>query len=101
MLRHLNAIFVTSAVASLATLPFALFHFARATHYAVLGNLIAMPIMGFVVMPLAGFVSGRVDARYLIAFALALQGIALWNMSTLNSLMSFENAAMARMIQSV
>jgi len=50
---HLNAIFVTSAVASLATLPVALFHFGRATHYAVLGNLLAMPVMGFVVMPLA------------------------------------------------
>jgi competence protein ComEC len=50
---HLNAIFVTSAVASLATLPVSLFHFGRATHYAVLGNLLAMPVMGFVVMPLA------------------------------------------------
>ena len=38
---------------SLATLPFALFHFERATHYAVLGNLIAMPVMGFWVMPAA------------------------------------------------
>ena len=50
---HLVAIFVTSAVASLATLPVSLFHFGRATHYAVLGNLLAMPVMGFVVMPLA------------------------------------------------
>ena len=53
VVRHLNAIFVTSAVASLATLPVSLFHFGRATHYAVLGNLLAMPVMGFVVMPLA------------------------------------------------
>jgi competence protein ComEC len=53
ILGHLNAIFVTSAVASLATLPVSLFHFGRATHYAVLGNLLAMPVMGFVVMPLA------------------------------------------------
>jgi competence protein ComEC len=53
LLGHLNAIFVTSAVASLATLPFAIFHFGRATHYAVLGNLLAMPVMGLVVMPLA------------------------------------------------
>jgi competence protein ComEC len=37
----------------LATLPVSLFHFGRATHYAVLGNLLAMPVMGFVVMPLA------------------------------------------------
>ena len=53
VMGHLNAIFVTSAVASLATLPVSLFHFGRATHYAVLGNLLAMPVMGFVVMPLA------------------------------------------------
>ncbi len=53
VIGHLSAIFVTSAVASLATLPVALFHFGRATHYAVLGNLLAMPVMGFVVMPMA------------------------------------------------
>jgi DHA2 family multidrug resistance protein len=53
------------------------------------------------VMPLAGFLSTRVDPRLLIGFALAMQGVALWNMSTLNSQMSFEDAAVARMIQSV
>jgi competence protein ComEC len=34
-------------------MPYAAFHFDRATHYAVLGNLLAMPIMGFVTMPMA------------------------------------------------
>jgi DHA2 family multidrug resistance protein len=53
------------------------------------------------VMPLAGFLSTRVDARLLIGFAFAMQGIALWNLSTLNSQISFENAAVARMIQSI
>lgn len=53
------------------------------------------------VMPLAGFLSTRVDARLLIGFALAMQGIALWNMAGLNSQMSFHDAAVARMIQSV
>ena len=33
--------------------PIAMFHFDRATHYAVLGNLLAMPVMGFVTMPAA------------------------------------------------
>lgn len=51
-------------------------------------------------MPLAGFLSGKVDARYLIGFSLAVQGIALWHMSHLNSAMSFGDAAVARMIQS-
>jgi competence protein ComEC len=51
--RYAHGIVMTSLVGSLATLPFALFHFERATHYAVLGNLIAMPVMGFWVMPMA------------------------------------------------
>ena len=48
-----RGIVMTSLVGSLATMPFALFHFDRATHYAVLGNLIAMPVMGLWVMPAA------------------------------------------------
>lgn len=51
--RYLRGITVTSLVGSIATIPYAIFHFDRATHYAVLGNLLAMPIMGFVVMPSA------------------------------------------------
>jgi DHA2 family multidrug resistance protein len=53
------------------------------------------------VMPLSGFLSSRVDARYLIGGALAIQAVAMWNMSTLNTQMSFENAAVARMIQAL
>jgi competence protein ComEC len=51
--RYLRGIAMTSLVGSLTTIPFAIFHFNRATHYAVLGNLLAMPVMGFVVMPFA------------------------------------------------
>ncbi|MGA9794190.1 MAG: ComEC/Rec2 family competence protein, partial [Rhizomicrobium sp.] len=51
--RYMRGIAITSFVGSVATLPYAAFHFDRATHYAVLGNLGAMPIMGFVVMPSA------------------------------------------------
>ncbi|MBN9545809.1 MAG: ComEC/Rec2 family competence protein [Alphaproteobacteria bacterium] len=51
--RHIRGIAMTSLVASLATLPFAMFYFGRATHYAVLGNLLAMPLMGLVTMPSA------------------------------------------------
>jgi DHA2 family multidrug resistance protein len=53
------------------------------------------------VMPISGFLSGKIDARYLIGMALALQGIAMWNMSMLSTQMSFDNAAIARMIQSL
>ena len=51
--RYLRGIGVTSLVGSIATAPYAAFHFDRATHYAVLGNLLAMPIMGFITMPAA------------------------------------------------
>jgi competence protein ComEC len=51
--RYLHGIVVTSLVGSLATMPFAIFHFDRAARYAVPGNLLAMPVMGFVVMPAA------------------------------------------------
>jgi competence protein ComEC len=51
--RYMRGIAITSFVGSIATLPYAAYHFDRATHYAVLGNLGAMPIMGFVVMPSA------------------------------------------------
>lgn len=51
--RYFGGIAMTSFVGSLATLPYAVFHFDRATHYAVFGNLGAMPIMGLVVMPAA------------------------------------------------
>jgi competence protein ComEC len=51
--RYVKGIAITSLVGSLATMPYAAFHFDRATHYAVLGNLGAMPIMGFVAMPAA------------------------------------------------
>ncbi len=53
------------------------------------------------VMPVAGFLTGKVDPRWLIGIALTIQGIALWNMSTLDTQMSFESAALARMVQSV
>ena len=51
--HYLRGIAITSFVGSVATAPFAAFHFDRATHYAVLGNLLAMPIMGFLTMPAA------------------------------------------------
>jgi len=53
------------------------------------------------VMPLAGFLTNRVDPRWLVGFALGVQGIAMWNLSTLNTQMSFNDAAIARMIQSI
>ncbi len=44
---------VTSFIASLATLPFALFHFDRLSNYGVLANAIAVPLTAFWIMPFA------------------------------------------------
>jgi MFS transporter, DHA2 family, multidrug resistance protein len=52
-------------------------------------------------MPIAGVLTGRIDARILVGTAFLIQGLALWNMSHLNTQISFTDAAMARMWQSV
>jgi len=48
---------VSSILAGAATAPFAAMHFNRLTTYGLVANLIAMPIMGILVMPL-GVVAG-------------------------------------------
>jgi len=43
----------TSIVATLATAPFAIYHFDRAALYSLLANLLAEPVVAFVIMPAA------------------------------------------------
>ena len=54
-----------------------------------------------VAMPFSGLLTGRVDVRYLIGTSFLVQGFALQNMSHLDTNMSFESAALARMFQAV
>jgi competence protein ComEC len=51
--RAIAGIALTSLVAGAATAPFAAYHFHRLADYGVLANMIAVPITGFWVMPLA------------------------------------------------
>ncbi len=44
---------LTSLIASIATAPFALYHFQRFALFGLIGNLVAVPLMAFVVMPMA------------------------------------------------
>ncbi len=44
---------MTTVVATLATAPFALFHFQQLSLYSLLSNLLAGPLMAFVIMPTA------------------------------------------------
>ncbi len=49
---YLASILLTTVVASLATAPFAIFHFNQFASYSVAANLAAIPIAAFWVMPL-------------------------------------------------
>jgi len=49
--RKMAALLLASAVAGLATLPYAAFHFHRISPFGVLANLLAMPILSAWVMP--------------------------------------------------
>ncbi|MGD9668347.1 MAG: ComEC/Rec2 family competence protein [Hyphomicrobiaceae bacterium] len=49
----LGGIVLSTIIASAAVTPFAIYHFHKTQHYAVLANLLAVPICNFVVMPAA------------------------------------------------
>jgi competence protein ComEC len=71
--RYVGAVLLSTLVAGLATAPFALFHFNRVAVFGMVANLIAVPLTGFWIMPLA-----------VLAFALmpfGLERLALTPMS--------------------
>jgi competence protein ComEC len=49
--KALAAIAFTTIVASLATAPYAAFHFHRVAVYSLLGNVLAMPVVSLLIMP--------------------------------------------------
>lgn len=51
--RWLGGLSLTSLIAGFATAPFAAFHFHRIASYGLVANLLAMPVVTFLVMPLA------------------------------------------------
>lgn len=53
--RYAGALMLTSLIAGIATAPFAAFHFQQFAPLGILGNLLAVPIVGFVILP-AGFI---------------------------------------------
>lgn len=54
-----------------------------------------------IVMPVAGILGGKLDPRLMIGFSLVVQALALWNMSHLNTDISFSVAAGARAFQAL
>jgi DHA2 family multidrug resistance protein len=53
------------------------------------------------VMPLAGFLSGKVDPRILLGVGLVIQVLAVWNMSHLDTQIDFWAASRARLFSAV
>ncbi len=51
--RYAIALGVTDTIAAVATAPFALYHFNRVALYSLPANVLAMPLMGFWVIPAA------------------------------------------------
>jgi len=49
--REVTALLLASLVAGLATTPYAAYHFHRLAAYGVLANLLAMPVVSALVMP--------------------------------------------------
>jgi competence protein ComEC len=49
----LGTLMVTSLIASLMTAPYAAYHFNRLTLYGIAANMLAVPLTGFWIMPLA------------------------------------------------
>lgn len=51
--RHVVPILLTSIIAGLATMPFAIFHFGRAAPLGIVANFVVMPIFTVISVPLA------------------------------------------------
>jgi DHA2 family multidrug resistance protein len=63
--------------------------------------LTAGGIATLIAVPFAGRLADKVDVRFLLFPALLVQAAALWNMSHLTADISFSDAAMARLYQSM
>lgn len=72
ILFYLAGMVMTSLLATIATAPFTLYHFQQFPFYSVIGNLLALPVISFVVMPASVL-------AYLL-MPLGLHDIPLWVM---------------------
>ena len=76
VLLYILGILITDLVASLATLPFAVYHFNRIAVYTTLGNFLAGPIICLLIMPFI-LLSLLLMPLGLEAFALKLMGYGI------------------------
>lgn len=79
---------LTSVLATLATLPFGLFHFGRIQLYGVVANMLAVPVTSFLIMP-AAMAAAALMPVHLESWPLAVMGwgveIVLWVARTVAS----------------
>ena len=68
----LGGILTTTLIASLAVAPFGIYHFHNTQAFAMLANLLAIPLCNFVVMPAA--------LAVLLAMPFGLEAVPLWVM---------------------
>ncbi|MGH1576337.1 ComEC/Rec2 family competence protein [Planktotalea sp.] len=79
--RLISGTVISSAVAGLATLPFAAAHFNTISHFGLIANLVSVPLMGLLIIPLA-VVAVCLMPLQLDALPLHLLGIGLdWILS--------------------
>ena len=79
------SVILTTFIASLATMPYAVYHFRTFAFYAILSNILAAPLIAFVIMPFI-FISLLVYPFSLSAYPLHIVGFGL---SFLNRLTHF------------
>lgn len=80
-LLYLGGLVLTSVIAGLATAPFALYHFNRFADYSVIANMLAVPLTGILVMPMAvlavAFMPFGLEALPLAAMGWGVEGVIL------------------------
>lgn len=92
VMRYMQAVFITSFVAGLATLPIAAWHFGSVSLSGILTNVAAIPLTAFVIMPSA-FLGLLLMPLGLDGFAFfimeygvyLLNSVALWGQGLLTS----------------
>ncbi len=75
-LFYLAGISLTTFIASIATLPFCLYHFETLAPYAIFGNILAAPIITFLVMPFI-FLSFLLFPFHLSFYSLKVAGFGI------------------------
>ncbi len=87
VLYYFVGVLITTFVATLATLPFTFYHFGTFAPYALLGNLLAAPLIAFIIMPFI-FLSLLLLPVHLGLLPLKVVGFGLFLLNKLTAFVS-------------